>query len=65
MTTAEIMRIQDELNAAIKFIARTPDLIRQLEEQELQNAAAQLADDEDEWCYRGIGWFTQTSHDRA
>ena len=48
MTTAEIMRIQDELNEAIKFIARTPDLIRQLEEQELQNAAAQLADDEDE-----------------
>ena len=47
MTTAEIMRIQDELNAAIKFIARTPDLIRQLEEQELQNAAAQLAEDED------------------
>ena len=47
MTTAEMMLLQDELNAALRDIARTPDEMR-LYEQEQQNAAAQLADDEDE-----------------
>lgn len=47
MTTAAIFKVLDELNATLKSIARTPDEMR-LYEQELQNAAAQLAEDEDE-----------------
>lgn len=47
MTTAEIMLIQDELNAALVAIARAhPDLMR-LEQRELEYAAAQLAEDEE------------------